>query len=167
MKIESVNPLEGTPFPSRDVMNSFMEIGRNFLDRQLHSNVLPYNRMVRIVYHDGEITSNDICSAMIHSCREFGVVALVEAEINYLNNDFDNVVSLTYNRIFQKDFDLDLENPIKSIIVKDYESNRTIHGDGIEESLKVGFQKLNFKYYHNGDSFFERRNLYPCFFLIN
>jgi hypothetical protein len=167
MKTESINPLEDTPFPNRDVMHSFMEIGRNFLDKRLYSNTLPYNRMVRIVYHDGEITSNDICSAMIHSCRKFGIVALVETEINFLSNDYDNVVSLTYNRIFGKDFDLDLENPIKSIIVKDYESNKAIHGEDIEEDLKVSFQRMNFKSSYDGDSFIERRNLYPCFFLIN
>ena len=167
MKIRFTDPLDNTPFPNRSVIQSFMELSKNFLEKKLDSNVLPCNRMVRIIYDDGCITTNEICLAIIHSCRQFGNVAIIEQEINYINNRYEDVISLTYNRVFKKDFELELENPIKSIIVKDYEMNRQVHGDKMEEEIKFNFHALNFKIMYNGNSIVEQRNSYPCFFLVN
>jgi hypothetical protein len=167
MKAGITEPLENTPFPNRDVIQSFAELSRNFLSKKLNNNTLPHNRIVRIAYDDGTITSNEICLAIMHSCRSFGTVAVVESEINYIDSNYDDVVILTYNRVIKKDLDLDLVNPIKSIIVKDYESNCSIHGNEIKEDIKYYFRDLNFRSLSNGESFYERRNLYPCFFLVN
>jgi hypothetical protein len=167
MKAGVAVPLENTPFPNRDVIQSFSELSRNFLTKKLNCNSLPHNRMVRICYDDGTITSNEICLAIMHTCRSFGAVAVVESEMNYINSDYDDVVILTYNRVIKKDLDIDLVNPIKSIIVKDYESNISIHGKEMEEKIKLYFRNLNFHRLYDGESFHERRNLYPCFFLVN
>jgi len=167
MKASIAEPLENTPFPNRDVIQSFAELSRNFLSKKLNSNTLPHNRLVRISYNDGTITSNEICLAIMHSCRTFGAVAIVEHEINYIESNYDDVVVLTYNRVMKKDLDINLANPIKSIIVKDYESNLSIHGKEMENEIKLYFQSLNFSRLYDGDSFVERRNLYPCFFLVN
>jgi hypothetical protein len=167
MKIETTDPLDHTPFPNRSVLQSFMELSRNFLEKRADSNILPCNRMVKITYDDGEITTNEICLAIVHSCREFGNVAIVEQEINFIGNRYNDVVSLTYNRIFSKNLKLELENPIKSIIVKDYEVNKQIHGENMEEEIKISFHALNFKTVYSGSSIVEQRNSYPCFFLVN
>jgi hypothetical protein len=167
MKANTAIPLENTKFPNWSTVQSFMEISHNFLKNQLHCTTLPYNRMVKINYNDGSITSNEICSAIMHSCRKFGIVALVESEINFLTNSYDDVISLTYNRVMKKDFALDLANPISSIIIKDYESNRLIYGEDMESEIKTSFRSLNLRTVYNGESFIEQRNLYPCFFLIN
>jgi hypothetical protein len=103
----------------------------------------------------------------MHTCRGFGSVALVESEINYINDRYEDVLIMTYNMVMKKDLDRPLANPIKSIIVKDYETNRTIYGQGMEDEIKLYFRDLNFRHLYNGESFVERRDLYPCFFLIN
>ena len=167
MKAITAIPLENTKFSNWSTIQSFMKISHNLLKNQLNCKTLPYNRMVKINYNDRLITSNEICSAIMHSCRKFGIVALVESEINFLTNNYDDVISLTYNRVMKKDFALDLANPISSIIIKDYESNRLIYGEDMESEIKTSFRSLNLQAVYNGESFIEQRNLYPCFFLIN
>jgi hypothetical protein len=133
----------------------------------LNNSSLPHNRVVRVAYNDGVVTSNDICLAMMHSCRSFGMVAIVESELNYLNNSYSNVVKLTYNNVMSENLELELANPIKSIIVKDYEINKDLHGNRTEESIKRYIRDLNFKYSHHEGEYFDTRTLYPCFFLVN
>jgi len=167
MKAKITEPLEHTQYPDRDVIQSFSELTRNFLAKKLDSRTLPHNRMVRLCYNDGTISSNEICLAIMHSCRDFGTVAIIESEINYLHNSYDNVVTITYNKVMSKDFSLDLANPINSIIVKDYEVNCSLHGEDIGNEIKIYFRDLNFHKMNDGNSYAARRGLYPCFFLVN
>jgi len=115
MKGGRLDPLENTNFPNRDVIKSFQELSRHYLSNMLDNRTLPHRKIVRISYNDGSLSSNEICLAMMHTCRSFGSVAVIESEINYLDNRYDDVFSVTYNKIMRKDFDLELENPIKSI----------------------------------------------------
>jgi len=167
MKAKIVEPLEHTNYPSRDVIQSFAELSRNFLSKKLESRTLPHNRMVRIIYDDGIISSEEICLSILHSCRSFGSVAVVASELYHLNPEYEDVVTVTYNRVISKDFNLDLANPIKSIIVKDYEVNRSQHGNAVEDEIKVYFRDLNYSKMCDGDAYTIRRDLYPCFFLVN
>jgi hypothetical protein len=132
----------------------------------LDNSALPNNRVVRVAYNDGVVTSNDICLAMMHSCRSFGTVAVIESELNYLKNSYSNVVKITYNRVMSENLELELANPIKSIIVKDYEINKDIHGKKTEYHIKQYIRNLNFKCSNEGE-YFDVRTSYPCFFLVN
>ena len=166
-KVGVIKPLRNTVFPNRDLIQSFTELSRNYLSNMLDNSSLPHNRVVRVSYNDGVVTSNDICLAMMHSCRSFGVVAIIEPELNYLTYTYSDVVKLTYNRVMSKNLEIELANPIKSIIVKDYEMIKNIHGSRTEESIKLYIRELNFKYTNSEGEYFDTRTLYPCFFLVN
>jgi hypothetical protein len=134
----------------------------------LYNNSLPYNRSVTIHYKDGVITSNDICEAMIMSCRSFGQVALIESEMNYIEFQSSDLIKLTYNRILQEETTtLGIESPIKAIIVKDYESSKETYGLQIEDKIKAYVQNVNYYSLLGRGEYFETRNLFPCFFLVN
>ena len=161
-------PLRHTQFPESEIMNSFAGISRSYLTKMLDNRSLPYNRMVRVQYNDGVISSKDICLAMMFSCLEFGSVAIIHSELSYEFDSYSNVISLTYNSILKKDFDLQLEKPIKSIIVKDYSSHMDLHeGYKTEETIKVRIKEINRQSSLSEGDFFDARNLHPCFFLVN
>ena len=143
-RVALTEPLEHTNFPNHDVIRSFSDLSRNYLSQMLYNTALPYNRSVSILYNDGVVTSNDICEAIIISCRSFGQVALVESEVNYLEFQSSDLIKLTYNSIMQeKTTTLGIENPIKAIIVKDYEINRETYGRHIEEKIKTYIRNVN------------------------
>ena len=168
INLKIFEPLDRTPFPESEIINSFAEISRSYLSKMLDNRSLPYNRMVRILYDDGVISSHEICLAMMHSCLKFGVVAVIHSELSYEFDSYDNVISMTYNSILKKDFDVQLAKPIKSIIVKDYSSHMILHeGSNTEETIKVRIKDLNRKNSINEGDFFDARNLHPCFFLVN
>jgi hypothetical protein len=167
-RVALTEPLEHTNFPNQDVIRSFAELGRNYIHQTLYNRSLPYNKSVRILYNDGVITSNDICEAMLISCRSFGVVAIIESEIDYVSFQSDDVIKLTYNNILDEKFShVGLESPIKAAIIKDYESNREMHGIHIEEKIKCFIRNVNYDALLGRGEYFETRNMYPCFFLIN